>query len=117
MRTYTHDCVMVVCVYYCPLIGTARISHACIGFIPTEVVEAAANQEFARSTDDLPSTGSRKADVWSVCFQGGTFDRVKERCIVWPPMHSIDVCTILCTPICSCVHDTPDDCIPIVARH
>ena len=64
------------------MIDTASVSHVCMGCIPTEVVEAAANQEFARSSDDLPSTGSRKVDIWSVCFQGGTFDRVKERCIL-----------------------------------
>ena len=22
----------------------------------------------------------READLWSICFQGGTFDRVKQRC-------------------------------------
>ena len=45
----------------------------------TEVVEDAANQSFVGTTTEPPMTGSRKVDTWSMCFQGGTFDRVKER--------------------------------------
>ena len=49
----------------------------------TEVVDNAANAAFAEAVgDDLPSAGGRKVDIWSLCFQGGTFDRVKERCRV-----------------------------------
>ena len=50
---------------------------------PSEVVDSAANAALAEAIgDDLPSTGGRKVDIWSLCFQGGTFDRVKERCRV-----------------------------------
>ena len=57
----------------------------------TEVVEAAANEEFVGTTKDgdRPMTGSRKVDTWSMCFQGGTFDRVKERPVSLP---AIAVC-------------------------
>ena len=51
--------------------------------IPIEVVDGAANAAFAESVGgDIPATGGRKVDIWSMCFQGGTFDRVKERCTV-----------------------------------
>ena len=51
--------------------------------IPSEVVDNAANAAFAEVVGDaVPSTGGRKVDIWSLCFQGGTFDRVKERCRV-----------------------------------
>ena len=45
------------------------------------MVEAAANQEFVDTTKEheRPATGNRQVDTWSMCFQGGTFDRVKER--------------------------------------
>ena len=46
---------------------------------PTEVVADAANGEFA-NLEEPPAIGSRKVDIWSACSQGGTFDRVKERC-------------------------------------
>ena len=47
----------------------------------TEVIDDAANAAFAASyRDQLPAQGTRKADIWSLCFQGGTFDRVKQRC-------------------------------------
>ena len=49
----------------------------------SEVVETAANAAFAETVgDNMPSMGGRKVDIWSLCFQGGTFDRVKERCRV-----------------------------------
>ena len=51
--------------------------------IPIEVVDSAANAAFVEAVgSDVPSSGGRKVDIWSLCFQGGTFDRVKERCIV-----------------------------------
>ena len=46
----------------------------------TEVIDDAANRIFVAGTDEPPTTGSRKADTFSMCFQGGTFDRIKERC-------------------------------------
>ena len=51
--------------------------------IPSEVIDNAANAAFVEAVgDDVPAAGGRKVDIWSTCFQGGTFDRVKERCIV-----------------------------------
>ena len=69
-------------------------------YIPSEVVDHAANAAFADSVgNDLPSTGGRKVDIWSLCFQGGTFDRVKERCTVWL---SVAVCIAQCVHIIVC---------------
>ena len=45
----------------------------------TEVIDDAANRVVVASTTEPPMTGSRKADTFSMCFQGGTFDRIKER--------------------------------------
>ena len=51
--------------------------------IPSGVIDNDANAAFVEAVgDDIPSAGGRKVDTWSTCFQGGTFDRVKERCIV-----------------------------------
>ena len=47
----------------------------------TEVVNENANQAFIDATGDKPPPGGRRVDTWSMCFQGGTFDRVKERCV------------------------------------
>ena len=67
-------------------ITTDHIACACIIRVTTEVVDAAANREFVETTTEgeRPATGSRKVDTWSMCFQGGTFDRVKERCVSLP---------------------------------
>ena len=46
----------------------------------TEVIDDAANRLFLANAKEAPATGSQKADTFSMCFQGGTFDRVKERC-------------------------------------
>ena len=62
----------------CRMPGVVRL--VCI---PIEVVDNAANAAFAEAVgNDMPASGGRKVDIWSLCFQGGTFDRVKERCIV-----------------------------------
>ena len=53
-------------------------------YAPTEVVSDAANTVFVANTDAPPAIGNRKADLWSACFHGGTFDRIKERCGVQP---------------------------------
>ena len=48
----------------------------------TEVIDAAANAAFIAShggKDELPAQGTRQVDIWSVCFQGGTFERIQER--------------------------------------
>ena len=61
----------------------SHVGGASCVYIPSEVVYNAANAAFAEAVgDDLPSAGGRKVDIWSTCLQGGTFDRVKERCIV-----------------------------------
>ena len=49
----------------------------------TEVMDDAANRIFVAGTTTPPMTGSRKADTFSMCFQGGTLDRIKERCESW----------------------------------
>ena len=64
-------------------IACDRLPHAdgvhCV-YMPSEVIDNAANAAFAESVgDDLPAAGGRKVDIWSTCFQGGTFDRVKEQ--------------------------------------
>ena len=59
------------------------VSHVAL-YAPTEVVSDAANSVFVATSDAPPAIGNRKADLWSVCFQGGTFDRIKERCGVQP---------------------------------
>ena len=65
-------------VVVCRMSGVVRV--VCI---PSEVVDNAANAAFAEAVgNDLPASGGRKVDIWSLCFQGGTFDRVKERCRV-----------------------------------
>ena len=80
------------------LIGAAHRSSSCGEHCSAGVAEAFARAQHrllaydARAFDlldlaeavgdDLPSTGGRKVDIWSLCFQGGTFDRVKERCMV-----------------------------------
>ena len=46
----------------------------------TEVVNEAAEQSFIDATGEKPLPGGRRVDTWSMCFQGGTFDRIKERC-------------------------------------
>ena len=62
----------------CRMPGVVRL--VCI---PIGVVDNAANAAFAEAVgNDMPAAGGRKVDIWSLCFQGGTFDRVKERCIV-----------------------------------
>ena len=45
-----------------------------------DVIDDAANRIFVAGTTEPPTAGSRKADTFSMCFQGGTFDRIKERC-------------------------------------
>ena len=47
--------------------------------LSTEVVNDAANAAFAEKCDKPLEQGTRKAEIWSVCFQGGTFDRIKQR--------------------------------------
>ena len=47
----------------------------------TEVVNEDAERTFIDATGDKPLPGGRRVDTWSMCFQGGTFDRVKERCV------------------------------------
>ena len=47
----------------------------------TEVVNDNAEQAFIDATGEKPLPGGRRVDTWSMCFQGGTFDRVKERCV------------------------------------
>ena len=62
----------------CCISGSCRFVSTSI-----EVIDNAANAAFAEAVgDDLPVAGGRKVDIWSLCFQGGTFDRVKERCSV-----------------------------------
>ena len=47
----------------------------------TEVVNDNAEQAFIDATGEKPLPGGRRVDTWSMCFQCGTFDRVKERCV------------------------------------
>ena len=46
----------------------------------TEVINEDAERAFIDATGEQPLPGGRRVDTWSMCFQGGTFDRVKERC-------------------------------------
>ena len=74
-------------------IATTLIACAYILCDEFEVVEAAANLEYVGTTKEgeRPRTGSRKVDTWSMCFQGGTFDRVKER-LASLPLIAVSVC-------------------------
>ena len=45
----------------------------------TQVVQEAAIQIAAEVMDEPPSVGSRTPNYWSICFQGGTFERIQER--------------------------------------
>ena len=45
----------------------------------SEAVNTAANDRFAAMTDGMPETGSRLPELWSQCYFGGTFDRMKQR--------------------------------------
>ena len=45
----------------------------------TQVVQEAAQQIAAEVLDEPPSVGSRTPNYWSICFQGGTFERIQER--------------------------------------
>ena len=47
----------------------------------TEVVNDEAERTFIEATGEKPLPGGRRVDTWSMCFQGGTFDRVNERCV------------------------------------
>ena len=63
-------------------------------------MDHAANAAFATSVgSNLPATGGRKVDIWSLCFQGGTIDRVKELCTMWLP---VAVCMAQCMHISVC---------------
>ena len=45
----------------------------------TQVVQEAAIQIASEVMDEPPSVGSRTPNYWSICFQGGTFERIQER--------------------------------------
>ena len=45
----------------------------------TQVVQEAAIQIVSEVMDEPPSVGSRTPNYWSICFQGGTFERIQER--------------------------------------
>ena len=82
---------------YCHVYITAyRIACVCITCDTTEVVDADANRAFVDTTadGDRPVTGNRKVETWSMCFQGGTFDRVKERCVSLSSDNVYVPCTI-----------------------
>ena len=50
--------------------------------IMTKVINNAANEAYIASLGgDVPEIGNRRSEVWSCCFQGGTFDRIKQRCM------------------------------------
>ena len=45
----------------------------------TQVVQEAAIQIASEIMDEPPSVGSGTPNYWSICFQGGTFERIQER--------------------------------------
>ena len=67
--------------------------------LTTKVINNAANEAYIASLGGaVPELGSRRSEVWSCCFQGGTFDRIKQRCM------SLCVCVCVCTLVA--YHDT-----------
>ena len=71
---------------------TRRISHTLIVAVYpvyhshsvysiAEVINSVANETFIARCGEAPETGNRRSEVWSCCFQGGTFDRIKQRCM------------------------------------
>ena len=50
-----------------------------LGRADTQVVQEAAQQIAAEILDEPPSVGSRSPNYWSICFEGGTFERIQER--------------------------------------
>ena len=65
----------------------------CIDSIPSPPVKAliisdASNAAAAALLDEPPQIGNRSPGIWSVCFQGGTFDRVKQRCRLIAACHT-----------------------------
>ena len=45
-----------------------------------QVINDASNAAALSIMEAPPEIGNRSPGIWSVCFQGGTFDRVKQRC-------------------------------------
>ena len=60
-----------------------------------QVINEASNAAANAILDSPPEIGNRSPGIWSVCFQGGTFDRVKQRCWLIASCH---ICTdnIIC---------------------
>ena len=47
--------------------------------VNAQVINDAANAAALSIMEAPPEIGNRSPGIWSVCFQGGTFDRVKQR--------------------------------------
>ena len=47
--------------------------------VNAQVINDAANAAALSIMEVPPEIGNRSPGIWSVCFQGGTFDRVKQR--------------------------------------
>ena len=103
------------CVYQCPL-RCFRVAGLYIDSIPpspvnAQVISDASNAAAAALLDEPPQIGNRSPGIWSVCFQGGTFDRVKQRCRLIAACHiCIDhiVCLFcimhLCNQLSHCMY-------------
>ena len=81
-----------------------------------QVINDAANAAALSIMEAPPEIGNRSPGIWSVCFQGGTFDRVKQRCRLIAACHTyIDhiICLLcivhLCNQLnhCMCTIDAP----------
>ena len=68
---------------------------------PSEVINEDAEQAFIDATGEQPLPGGRRVDTWSMCFQGGTFDRVKERCGSSLSVAAHHVCAWIHIPSCT----------------
>ena len=53
-----------------------------------QVINDASNAAALSIMEAPPEIGNRSPGIWSVCFQGGTFDRVKQRCRLIASCHT-----------------------------
>ena len=56
--------------------------------VNAQVISDASNAAAMSIMEAPPEIGNRSPGIWSVCFQGGTFDRVKQRCRLIASCHT-----------------------------
>ena len=115
------------CVYQCPLhrfhVVGLYIDSIQSPPVNAQVISDASNAAAAALMDEPPQIGNRSPGIWSVCFQGGTFDRVKQRCRLILSCHTcIDhiICLLcivrLCNQLSHCMCTMSRSDVPQVLR-